>query len=435
MSLECKSALVSVLQRLAKAGGRRLRTDPLYADPALGLELDLGEDLASNLWSAFRQLHLELVPQYADRILLWNAFLQELLIEVDENSHRYATSNQALAELVDEFGERWKQPLKEYEVAFVIDNLSLETDQISLNGIEMFAPSETGLAQKGIPKDLIEQFGKREGTFCIGMAFVQASDIRIAFEALRERAAETLNLLQAAGLEGLTSKPHAHELVQWFLSGHYLVRSINQGLPSNWELQGFHRPYGPTVRPLGKEISKGIAKLRLEELEKRPHEIRDRIKRAMYWIARSSTHESDDHRLVDLCTALEILLLPDGKSERNKGTLIALRYNLLGGTLQPGAVKWMYDRRNEVVHGDPLPVVDQHDIWQLRDVCLSTARLTLSFSTENPTLPTQEGLVSSIETPEQLERFVKFCENGTYHGSQIRFLLKEARKRLRNPNS
>lgn len=430
MSLECKSALVSVLQHLAEAGGRRLRTDLLYADPALGLELDLGEDLASNLWSAFGQLHLELIPQYADRILLWNAFLRELLIEVDENSHRYTTSSHALAELVDEFGERWKQPLREYEVAFVIDNLSLETDPITLNGIEVFDPSDANLTQRDIPKDLIEQFEKREGTFCIGMAIVQVSDSSIAFEALKERAAETLNLLQAAGLEGLTSKPWANELVQWSLSGHYLVRPIDQGSGRDWEWRGYDRPYGPAVMPLGKEIVKGIAKLGLKELENCPESIRERLKRAMYWIARSSHHESHDHRLVDLCTALEILLVPGGIREGNKGTLIALRYNLLGGTLQPTEVKWMYDRRNEIVHGDPLPVVDQRDIWQLRDVCLSTIRLTLSLSIENTLLRTQSDLASSIETPEKLSHFVRFCENGMYYGAGIEFLLEEAQKRL-----
>ena len=71
-------------------------------------------------------------------------------------------------------------------------------------------------------------------------------------------------------------------------------------------------------------------------------------------ISHSLSHESDDHRLVDLCTALEILLIPEGRREPSKGTVIALRYKLLGGHLNASAIKWLYDRRNDVIHGGPV---------------------------------------------------------------------------------
>ena len=118
----------------------------------------------------------------------------------------------------------------------------------------------------------------------------------------------------------------------------------------------------------------------------------------LYWIAHSTTHEADDHKFVDLCTALEILLLPEGQGVKTKGTVIALRYNLLGGDLNPPAVKRMYDRRNDVIHGSRLPVVGPQDTWHLRLVCYAVVQSIVHASADLPDKLTLQDVIDAAET-------------------------------------
>ena len=186
---------------------------------------------------------------------------------------------------------------------------------------------------------------------------------------------------------------------------------------------------------LGDYIRQGIGRLKLRQLSDLPGNIRDRVLQSIYWIEHSTTHETDDHKLVDLCTALEILLLPEGPHVRNKGTVIALRHNLLGGGLNPSTVKWMYERRNDVVHGKPLPVVGQQETWHLKSVCYATIRLIIRASTDRPDALKLQCLMRTIETNEKLTAFVELAEQGLYESSLLPDLVKEARKRLKRLDS
>ena len=205
----------------------------------------------------------------------------------------------------------------------------------------------------------------------------------------------------------------------------------NCGRTTRYKALGFHRQFGPLVDDLGNYIRQGIDGLKLELLSDLPENIRERVLRSMYWIAHSVTHETDDHKVVDLCTALEILLLPEGQRVTRKGTVIALRYNLLGGDLNPPAVKWMYDRRNDVIHGNRLPVVGPQDTWHLRLVCYAVVQLIVCASAGLPDELTLEDVIGTVETEERLTTFVERAEKGIYRGSLLSDLVKEARTKLK----
>ena len=162
-----------------------------------------------------------------------------------------------------------------------------------------------------------------------------------------------------------------------------------------------------------------------------PEEVRDRVFRSLYWIAHSTTHEANDHKLVDLCTALEILLLPEAQGVRNKGAVIALRYNLLGGNLNPSAVKWMYDRRNDIIHGNPLPMVVPRDTGELRSVCYTVVQLIVRASTNLSDKSMLQDVIDTVETEQRLETFIERVEKGIYEGSLLPQLRKEARRKLK----
>jgi len=82
-----------------------------------------------------------------------------------------------------------------------------------------------------------------------------------------------------------------------------------------------------------------------------PKDIDTRITKAMKWISHAITSSSLDHKLVDLCTALEILLLPGHKSG-TKSELVALRQVLVGrGTsYTPEAILYLYNKRSNIIH-------------------------------------------------------------------------------------
>lgn len=213
------------------------------------------------------------------------------------------------------------------------------------------------------------------------------------------------------------------------MSKHYCVRpaGTTDVVVSGW---GFEGQIGPFVVDLGDDILYGSDELNLNRISAMPADICDRIIRSLYWVSYSTSHQADDHKIVDLCTALEILLLPEGRRARNKGALIALRFYLLGGDLNPGAVKWMYDRRNDVIHGNSLPVVGPRATWTLCGVCYTSVKLVIRAATAHEHAVTLGELIYTIETIERLERFLMLNDYGVYKNRLAPAVMAEARRRL-----
>ena len=427
--------MVNLLNHLAEFAPKMLKKGEPEFDVTL-ISFWLGKELAAKFWSALNEIRSELVPQHARDTDVLNAFGDEafgdeLVCEVSANPQMYLEGPAVLDDLIDRFGDCWKKPLSEFEVTYSIDFLAVGQEPITLLGVEFFAPTDEALAQRDIPKAEVARWSKREGTFTLAVARVAAASISIAFEAGRGQVVGAVDLMRVSALYGLAGRTPTDELLQWKLSGYYLARPVTAEEPSEWQPSGFHRQFDPLVDELGNYIREGIEGLKLRLLSDLPEGIRDRVIRSIYWIVHSATHEADDHKFVDLCTALEILLLPDEKLVTNKGTIIALRYNLLGGDLNPSAVKRMYNRRNGVIHGNPLPVVGPQDTWHLRQVCYTTVGLIIRASADRPDVLTLQGLVGTVETKERLTTFVDRAEKGIYKGLLLPDLVKEAEKRLK----
>ena len=393
----------------------------------------LGKDLAAKFWSALNEIRVELVPHHARDTDILNAFWDELVCEVSANSQMYLERLESLDDLIDRFGDCWKKPLSEFEVIYSIDYLAVGQEPITLLGIEFFAPTDEALAQRGIPESEVARWNKDERTHTLAVVRASAATIDIAFEAGRDQVVDAIALMKVSALRGLAGRTATDELLQWKLSGWYLARQVSLEAPPATRIWGFHRQFGPLVDDLGNYIRQGIDGLNLEQFNDLPESIRERILRSMYWIGHSATHETDDHKFVDLCTALEVLLLPEGQRVTRKGTVIALRYNLLGGDLNPPAVKWMYDRRNDVIHGNKLPVVGPQDTWHLRLVCYAVVQFIVHASAGLPDELTLQDVIDTVETEGRLTTFIERAEKGIYEGSLLSDLVKEARTKLRQP--
>ena len=429
MKLDSRISLVNLLVHLAKSSPKMLRKGEPEFDVTL-ISFWLGKDLAAKFWSALNELRAELVPHHARDTDVLNAFWDELVCEVSANSQMYLERPEALDDLIDGFGHCWKKPLSEFEVIYSIDYLAVGQEPITLHGVEFFAPTDEALAQRDIPKSEVARWSKDQRTQTLAVVRVLAAAIDIAFEAGRDQVVDAITLMKVSALSGLAGRTPSDELLQWKLSGWHLARRVTAGEPSYPRYWGFHRQFGPIVDDLGNYIRRGIDGLKIEMLRELPRNVRERVLRSMYWIAHSATHEADDHKFVDLCTALEILLLPEGQ-RTNKGTVIALRYNLLGGDLNPSAVKWMYDRRNDVIHGSQLPVVGPQHTWHLRLVCYAVVQMIVRASSDRPDEFTLEDLMNTVEEKERLKTFVDRAEKGIYKGSLLDDLVKEARAKLK----
>lgn len=427
MKLECKDSLVNLLNRLAKKSPKMLRKGEPRFDGTLFFWL--GQDLAAEVEVALNKLLRELVPRHADNKPLVSAFWDDLLCEAAANSDLYLKQAQALGDLVDEFGDRWKRPLVKYEAAYGIDYLDLGQDPIALHGVDFFSPSFEALAERRISvPDWWKLSDREERAFTLASVDIEAADSTTAVETGRRQVVDAIALMRTAALCGVAGKTLDDDYFRWKLSGYCVVRQVTAG-PSQWDGR-FCRQSKPLIVDLGHHIRQGIGDLRLELLSDLPEDIRDRVFRSMYWLAHSATEEVDDHKVVDLCTALEILLLPEGPRVAQKGATIALRYNLLGGGMNPPALKWLYDRRNDVLHGNRLPVVGPMHTWHLRLVCYEVVKTIVLSSKGRPDVLTLEHLIGSVETKDGLSGFLKSAERGMYTGSSLRDLIKEAKKKL-----
>ena len=435
MELESRLSLTALLRHLAQSATKMPKKGEPEFDPTI-ISLWFGDELAARFWSALNEIRLELVPRYArDRELL-PAFWDELVCEVAANPQGFLEQPETLDNLINQFAAHWKKPLSEFEVIYSIDHLAIGQEPITLLGVEFFAPADDALAERAIPEGVANRWSKDGRTRTLAAAKVEAAAIEMAFDAGMEQVVNAITLMKVAALRGLAKRTPTDELLQWKLSGWYHARPANTGAPSGTRLWGVGRQFGPLVDDLGNPIRQGIDGLKLELLNDLPEKVQERVLRSLYWIAHSTTHEADDHKLVDLCTALEILLLPEAQGVRNKGAVIALRYNLLGGHLNPCAVKWMYDRRNDVIHGNPLPVVETRDTWDLRCVCYAVVQLIVRASTNLSDKATLQDVIDTVETEKRLETFIERVEKGIYEGSLLPQLRKEARRKvrqLRNP--
>ena len=430
MKLDCRANVVRFLKHLAEGNPRTLSIGEPQFDCEV-LTSWLGSELAAELLSALNDITLELFPRHADRFELASAFWDELVCKVAARPQEFLEDSQMLADLVNHFANRWKRPPSEFEVFYFIENLPVGSENVQVRNVEFFTPIDEALEKRAIPRSEMMIWNNDDGPLTLAATKTYAASGNTVYAAGKRQVIEAINTMRAAALCGLRRSLSVDELLQWKLSGHYFAREVSKRVQPVWYC-GVHAQFGPprSITDLGDDIRDGIRELRLNSLSELPVDIQDRIYRSMYWISHSATHEVDDHKFVDLCTAMEILLLPEEELVRQKGSAIALRYNLLGGTLIPSSVKWMYDRRNDVVHGTPLPVVGPRGTWELRLVCYATISLIVHTSAERPELLKLLDLINTHETEEKLKAFIKRFEYG-YEDSSMPKVVKEAQERLK----
>jgi hypothetical protein len=149
----------------------------------------------------------------------------------------------------------------------------------------------------------------------------------------------------------------------------------------------------------------------------------------MDWILRSVEQEDQDQKIVDLCTALEVMLLPGYKTGK-KWEPLCLRYRFLGGNLTPSALFGLYQMRLNLVHSSTLGAASPQETWTLRSECDTVFRLILQRFKEYPGTGSLEELMEGLETVDALQGFLLQCDAGSFQGKSVKKLAKYAGDRL-----
>jgi len=433
--LQCRSRIRELLkQGVQLALSSQLKGMPNVAGEFLHDYTDLyfllGKQTAGLYVQAMNELRIELVPSRAKDEEVIKA-LWELFDEVVSNPTAYLGKDK-LRERLNEFEQLWEAPLTRFRIAYSVDYLDLGAAVISIGPVTFRTAGKDTLAEWGIDA-MTKSWSAddpRVGSRSIAYTQVEAAHHRLAFDTGKPLVLDAISILQLAALKGLENRAEPDQLLQWRLNGHSVVRAADS------EVKGYsvdyHRPFRPSVMDLSKTVTSGLDSLAVNDLliSALPSDIRERLLRGVQWISHSVTHEGHDHKLVDLCTSLEVMLLPNYRGGK-KGELIAVRYNLFGGALNPAAVKEFYDLRSAVVHGAAVNIVGALDTWHVRLLCHTVLDRLIQEAKSNPKITTLEQLIMAKESPVRLADFINRCKTGIYDGTGISAIRKVAESRLK----
>jgi hypothetical protein len=421
-----RTLLGKLLQDVEPARLATIAGQDSFPHPAILSNL-LGKRLAEAYLRALGEISGELVPQRIGRAEA-NDALWALLREIAADSASYRRAG-ALRRRLDKFTEEVKKPLHLFEVAYSIGNLDLGSQVFCIGPVRFFTMDDNEASRWRLTEDdpaphaRAHWMGRATATL-----EVQATDNRRALETGVGQVASSLDLLRLAGVRDVVSG-FDDALFLWQLDGRSMTRQVTPSQPSityNWG-----RPFGPMMTEMGSHIRKGLDP-KLSSLQaiangELPDEIGRHLERAINWMCRGITRERLDDKIVDLCTALETLLLPNYGRGR-KGQMIALRHRLIGGDWSPTGILALYELRSYIVHGSALNVSQYVDYWHLLLVCFVTLDRIVKLAKRKPTAQNLKDLIGMVETRDNFERLIVLLNRSG--GARARGLKSLAKKCL-----
>ena len=354
---------------------------------------------------------------------LWKLFREVVLNKAEFHSAV------KLQEKIDDFSTEVKRPLIAFDVIYEIRNFSVSAQHFTIGNVEVFNLTDEYLQSLDLMQT--EVFSNWEGKF-VAKVEVNASDTGGANDLGKTVVSTALNVLRLGVRKEFISRS-SDSLFLWELGNSIVIPKVKPkerilfSVFDNSELYPFMADLGNTIGTLLED--KSIWRFILDA--KLPEDINRRIIRAIEWISHSITSKSLDYKLVDLCTALEIMLLPNHK-RRLKGELIALRQVLIGqgSSYSPAGILYLYEKRSNIIHSGALEITNYLDYWHLLICCLQVLESIVRLSQRYPDQWEMKDLLSIVENKETLENFIRYCELGMYEGKEINKIKKAAEGRL-----
>lgn len=390
-------------------------------------------ELRQKYWRVLGALHEELVPNHISAqdlyINLWSMFK-----EVALNASHYQTSVNLDGKITG-FCQEVKKPLLTFDIIYEIKNFDAGKSRFNLGIVEVFKLTTKDLQSLGLKTgvtDMQDNIFEEWIGRSVAKLEVNVSDIDRAYESGITKANGALNIIRLVAVRERLS-PYDDEMFLWELGGSIIIPRVKpkKGISLS---TSFYRGFRPLIVPMDKTILKGFEEHSTWQYlldGKLPEDINTRVMKAIGWISNAVASSNLDYKLVYLCTALEILLLPNHKSG-TKGELISLRQMLVGrGTSYvPEAILYLYEKRSNIIHGGTLEITSRSDYWHLLICCFQVLGNIINISMRHPDIPTLEDLIGVVETAESLQDFIRRCDSGIYDGQGIKSIKRVATRRM-----
>ena len=302
----------------------------------------------------------------------------------------------------------------QYEVVFNLEGIKLDSDPLTIGDVVFQEFSPEFLEVDGPFREMLQRWLDELTGQSVGIVRVHAGSAKEAVDRAREGVDRALNTLRFCVGSFPPAVIHDQELLQR-RGRFYVVRQIEPEVGP--VLPGWERGFRPIDRELGGPLDKW-AKWFIEQLSPLYNDtiqgkIRDALLRSIEWIGTSITRENFDHKVIDLCTALEAVLAT--KDDPRKGQAIALRSMLLSMALDegfpsPGGLYHLYELRSKVVHGAALGVCEKSDYWNLRRRAEETILNIIKLNSTQGPVTRPSRLIKLLESPERLEKAVCWLE-------------------------
>ena len=327
------------------------------------------------------------------------------------------TERRVIRQRVREFFSDLVVSPTQYEVAFSVENISLNGGTLTIGDV-VFREFTSELAQEWgfdkarglIGQELNKIIGQPAGIVTVeGRAAGKAAE---RAQASFERA---LNTLRVCAGSFTWTRTWDRELLQRRGS----FRVVRETSP---EAKLLSTGGGPITGPINLELTPQLMDSANEFIGRLTPlydgtiqgRFRDALLRSIEWIGVSITRQYRDHQVVDLCTALEAVLTTIDDSR--KGEAIALRSMLLSVALDrpftdPQEVYLLYELRSRVIHGADLGVCGENDYIKLRSLSEQVLLGVLELYDFGGPFDRPSGLIRYLEKRERLEPVLAWLDH------------------------
>lgn len=368
-----------------------------------------------SLWGMPADLYLETVDalrldsaiEHLTPAQLQDAF-DHFTIELLSIRDSQANNQHAATRLMRTFIGEISRSLDDYEVVYGIENITFASDSFGVGNVE-FRTFESAYAQEwcGHPSDEI-----LPNVICdaligqsIGLAKVKAGTYRKAVERASDEIDLALNVLRVAIASYRPGLIYDFQLMQR-RGNHYLAKKIrSNGISAGtrFDTDAMSIEFGGALSGSTEEFLNKLDSLYNGTIQGR---LKDALLRSLAWVGTSITREEYDHKIVDLCTALESVLTT--RNDARKGEAIALRMMLLSiahgePCPHPVTLYEFYEKRSNVVHGSKLGECGESDYRRLRDITESVILNILDLLRNERSITRPSRLIKHLESSDRLK--------------------------------
>jgi hypothetical protein len=389
------------------------------------------DEVTKKFWQVLIELQSELVPQYISYSELYTIFWN-LFKEVVINREQFQ-SRRKLEQRIDNFATIVKKPLTEFDVMYEIKNLDIGSKDFTAGNVDILKINQEFFDDYPIKKH--EIFGKLLDTWegkIVAKVAIKAAEAQGANMLGRIEIDRALNVL-LMGVRKEYIGRSSDSLFLWEVGPSLILPKTVSDKGYTFSIFGNMENY-PFIADIGDIFTKIIDEKSIwtQVLNaKLPKDIQMRLEMAIEWVSLAIKEYSNDHKLIHLCTALEVLLLPE-HTTGTKGEFIALRQALVGQNIfqAPTSILRLYEKRGDIIHGGKLNITLYEEYVHLLDCCLRVITKLIYLSKEFPDANTLKELLGKVENRETLEKFIKHCEWGMIKGKKINDIKKVAARLL-----